>query len=224
MSAGDKGAGRSTAIAIIDAQPIYRTGAARVLRELGGVQTVAEGSSAGDALQIARRPGIDMILLDTDIVGGWKQALASIVGIAPGVRVIVMSASEACEPAAAAMQLGARGYLLKQIDGADLLRAVRSVERGERYVTPSLAAHLIARPDTSENSKPAIVVSKALTPRELQIITQISVGATNKEVARELNISEKTVKHYMTIIMHKLQVRNRVEAVLAVRAANNRAA
>lgn len=214
---------RNMKIAIVDAQPIYRAGVMRVLREQGSIEIVAQGDNATDALRIAKRSDVELILLDTDVAGGWKQALASICGIAPAVGVVVLSASAAEENAADAMQLGARGFLLKQISGAELVTALHIVQRGGLYVSPTLAAQLIARPATQARTEPPLVNNRALTPREFEIISQISVGATNKEVARQLNISEKTVKHYMTIIMHKLQVRNRVEAVLALKS-NKRSA
>jgi DNA-binding NarL/FixJ family response regulator len=221
---GSMGVARIAKVAIVDSQPIYRAGVGRVLRDLGSMMVVAEGDTATDALGIIKRSSVDILLLDTDVAGGWKQTLASISGIAPSTRTVILSSFASEENASGALQLGARGFLLKQVGCEDLVSALRAIERGNLYVTPTLAAQLIARTAPQEIVKPAGANAKALTPREFEIIAQIAVGATNKEVARQLNISEKTVKHYMTIIMHKLQVRNRVEAVLAIRGVQSSAA
>src|SRR5262249_2133779 len=113
---------------------------------------------------------------------------------------------------AAMLQLGVHGYLLKGCTGQDIVRAVHRVYAGEFYVTPSLAARLL-----TEMSTPATKAadgSEELSSREEIILAQVSKGLTNKEIARALNLREKTVKHYMTHIMQKLGVRNRLEAVL----------
>jgi two-component system nitrate/nitrite response regulator NarL len=202
-------------------------GVVRVLRDQGSMLVTAEGDKATDALAIAKRADVDIMLLDTDIAGGWKQALASVSASGSEVRIVILSASESETNAAQALQLGARGFLLKQVTGAELVGALRIIDRGSLYMSPTLAAQILARPgpqQPAQVSRPPVASSKVLTPREFEIISQIAVGATNKEVARQLNISEKTVKHYMTIIMHKLQVRNRVEAVLAIRASDHRSA
>lgn len=216
--------GRVIRVGIVDAQPLYRAGVSSVLREFGSIEILAQGGNATDALHIAKRIPVDILLLDTDIAGGWKQALASIVGTTPSVRVVILSASETEADVIAALQLGARGYILKEVSGSSLVSALRMVEAGNLYVTPTLAAQLIMRQAPQQTLVVAPASTTGLTARETEIITQVSVGATNKEVARQLRISEKTVKHYMTTIMHKLQVRNRVEAVLAVKANSKSAA
>ena len=128
-----------------------------------------------------------------------------------------MTTSERAEDVTASLQNGARGYILKHIDAAELLKTLRTVAAGEVYLSPSLGARLFAQ--TAAAQKPAANQPEFsdLTAREEQILAHVSVGATNKEIARTLKISDKTVKYYMTNIMQKLQVRNRVEAVVAVR-------
>jgi two-component system nitrate/nitrite response regulator NarL len=110
------------------------------------------------------------------------------------------------------LQLGVHGYVLKGCTGQEIVRAVQRVYGGEFYVTPSLAARVL-----TQMSTPAPKVnegSEELSSREEIILAQVSKGLTNKEIARGLNLREKTVKHYMTNIMQKLGVRNRLEAVL----------
>lgn len=221
---GEIGRERGIKVAIVDAHPLYRAGVRQVLSELGSIDTLAQGETAAEALQIAQKYTIDILLLDTKIAGGWKQAMASIVGMWPAIKVVVLSASEADEDVTAALQLGARGYILKNVIGSHLVGALQSIESGSLYLTPSLGARLLSRVVPRVSQRAQAAKDFDLTARELEIISQVSVGATNKEVALHLKISEKTVKHYMTNIMQKLQVRNRVEAVLVLKGASRSAA
>jgi len=122
--------------------------------------------------------------------------------------------SESEEHVHQAMEAGVRGYVLKGTSGVELVNTLRAVARGEYYVTPRLAARILAlskRPSKGSDPHDAF---PDLTKREEQILDRVARGLTNKEIAKDLQISEKTVKHYMTNIMQKLQVRNRVEAAL----------
>ena len=120
---------------------------------------------------------------------------------------------------AQALDAGAQGYLLKGTSGLELIAAMRSVARGDSYVSPRLAGRLLtlSRRQSGTGTKPTELAD--LTKREEQILDHVAQGRTNKEIAIQLKIGEKTVKHYMTNIMQKLQVRNRVEAVLALQKA-----
>ncbi len=208
--------GSRTKLAIIDPHPLFRTGVIHILREVGSLEIVAEGESATDALNIVENYSVDIMLLDVTISGGWKEAMSSIMGMRPGMRLVVLSASEQVEHVSSAMQLGARGYILKHVGVSTLIDALRAIAAGQVYLTPSLGAQLFARTLTPGNQNASSMTGANLTPREIQIISQVSIGATNKEIARSLKITEKTVKFYMTNIMQKLHVRNRVEAVLAI--------
>jgi two-component system nitrate/nitrite response regulator NarL len=109
------------------------------------------------------------------------------------------------------LHLGVHGYLLKGCTGQEIIRAVQRVHAGEFYVTPSLAGCGLT--EISTPAPKAGDSSEELSGREEIILAQVSKGLTNKEIARALNLREKTVKHYMTNIMQKLGVRNRLEAV-----------
>ena len=116
------------------------------------------------------------------------------------------------------MEAGARAYVLKGICGPELIATIRAVSRGETYITPQIAARVLAKmqrrtdPGSATRAKTAEI---ELTYREEQIMNQVAQGLTNKEIALKFSLSEKTVKHYMTSVLQKLQVRNRVEAVIA---------
>ena len=113
------------------------------------------------------------------------------------------------------MRAGCDGYILKGINGPELVRVVRVIHKGESYVSPNLAAFLFAKSHASNRSSPRkIEPLETLSYREERILELVARGLSNKEVAEKLTLSEKTVKHYMTAILRKLQVRNRVEATL----------
>src|SRR4029078_169220 len=119
------------------------------------------------------------------------------------------------EDVLAALKSGARGYILKGVSARELIKAVRDVHAGEAYVTPALAASLLSEMTGGPlGPKPAPNPLDELTEREHQILAKVAGGLSNKEIAQQLFLSEKTVNHYMTNILQKLQVRNRVEAAL----------
>ncbi len=113
-----------------------------------------------------------------------------------------------------ALKAGARGYILKGVSGRELKSVIRSVYHGEVYITPTLAAGVLSEMARGPNrSQPSSLLDE-LTEREHQILELVADGRSNKEIGGKLELTEKTVKHYMTNILQKLQVRNRVEAAL----------
>ena len=127
----------------------------------------------------------------------------------------MLTASEDEDDLLAALKAGARAYILKGVSARELLSAIRSVIAGESYVTPALAASLLSEMSgaSGKTRLPASPLDE-LTERERQILEQVAQGNSNKEIALSLHLSEKTVKHYMTNVLQKLHVRNRVEAAL----------
>src|SRR5215475_9963158 len=198
--------------AVIDDHPLFREGVAKLLARTPGLEIVADGSTALDAVNIAQQLLPDVILLDLNLPDNGATAASTIAREHPAVRIIILTASDCDSDVATMLQLGVHGYLLKGCTGQEIVRAVQRVHAGEFYVTPSLAARLL-----TQMSTPAPKVeedSEDLSSREEIILAQVSKGLTNKEIARALNLREKTVKHYMTNIMQKLGVRNRLEAAL----------
>ena len=127
----------------------------------------------------------------------------------------MLTASEAEEDVLAALKAGARGYILKGVSARELTKIVRDVYAGEAYVTPTLAASLLSEMKGDwRGQRPATNPLDELTDRERQILEKVASGLSNKEIAQQVFLTEKTVKHYMTNILQKLQVRNRVEAAL----------
>lgn len=208
-------------VAVVDDHPIFREGVAFTIRSSQAFEIVAEGASADDAIRIAKEMLPDVILLDVSMPGGGIEAARVISTACPVVKVIMLTVSEQEEDVTQALEAGANGYILKGTSGTDLISTLQSVSRGESYVSPGLAARLLAvsMRNVRQQARPAEQVD--LTKREEQILELVARGLTNKEIANTLSISEKTVKHYMTNVMQKLQVRNRVEAVLALQKKTN---
>jgi two-component system, NarL family, nitrate/nitrite response regulator NarL len=199
--------------AIVDDHPMIRDGVLQALANKRDIEVVGGGSTGPDAVDIARRLLPDIMLLDLKLPGGGFEAMTTICRQSPAVQVIILTASERDEDLATALKLGARGYLLKGGSGPEIVHAVRTVFRGSSYVTPARMLTKLSRraPSSNENGM------EELTKREARIIALVAKGMTNKDVADELNLSVKTVKHHMTNIMEKLQVKNRLAAVLKVR-------
>jgi two-component system nitrate/nitrite response regulator NarL len=201
-------------IAVIDDHPLFREGVAQILKAHEALDLVAVGGSRDDAVRIAREAAPDVMLLDIHLPGGGLEAARMIMDLQAGIKIVILTASEEEEHVSGALEAGASGYVLKGISGIELVRTVQAVQNGDTYVTPDLAARMLKAINRRPAEKKPEKDLFALTPREEDILDCVSIGQTNKEIAIRLKIGEKTVKHYMTNIMHKLQVRNRVEAAL----------
>ena len=204
-------------IAVVDDHPLLREGVVGTLCA-AGLDVVGEGASAADAVRIAAEHAPQVMLLDISMPGGGVEAARAIANAHPGIRTIVLTVSEREDDVIAAMEAGARAYILKGVGGPELLATIRAVSRGETYIAPQIAARVLSRMQRRVNgdASKAKAVESELTLREEQIMDQVAKGLTNKEIALKFSLSEKTVKHYMTSVMQKLQVRNRVQAVLAL--------
>ena len=204
-------------VAVVDDHPLFREGVSSIFSRSERHSIVALGGNADDAVNIAREYMPDVMLIDIKMPGGGLDAVRQISEICPAVKVVMLTSSEQEDDVSRGLSLGARGYVLKGIGARELIDTVSQIVNGGTYVSPQLAAQILInakQPKAASKSDSAV---STLTRREEQILEQVADGLTNKEIARDLEISEKTVKHYMTNIMQKLQVRNRVEAALICR-------
>lgn len=212
-------------IVVVDDHPLFREGVATTLASYPDIEVVGEGASAEDTLRLARDLLPDVLLLDVSMPGGGVTAARAVAAAYPVIRIIMLTVSEHEEDVLRSLKAGARGYILKGVTARELVNIVRAVHAGESYVTPNLAASLLA--DFQDEGSDASIEEgplDELTVRERQILELLATGRSNKEIARSLELAEKTVKHYVTNILEKLQVRNRVEAaVLAQRVTKDRA-
>jgi len=203
-------------VVIVDDHALFREGLATILNAEEDLAVVGQGGSSEEAIQLAEELVPEIILLDIDMPGDGLSAAGKISERFPVTRIVILTASEEDDHLISALKAGAHAYILKGVPARELMRILRAVANGESYVPPALAAGLLLEMHEagSHSAKAQDNPMKDLTERELEILQGIASGLTNKEIAQNLFLSEKTVKHYITNILQKLHVRNRVEAAL----------
>lgn len=202
-------------LVVIDDHPMLRRGVVDTLEEHDGIEVVAEGESVDDAVRLAAELLPDIILLDVGMPGGGGlSAIRRIVVQCPVVKIVMLTVSEDEEVVSEAFAEGASGYILKGISGPDFISALRSIQSGSGYVPPHLAARLLAASRRATGGSEEEELLDRLTRREEQILQLVSDGLSNREIGEKLELREKSVKTYMTNILQKLKVRNRVKAAL----------
>ena len=197
------------AVLIADDHPFVRHGLRTFLETLDDVEVVGEAGNGAEAVEQAARLVPDVVLMDLvmpelDGVG----AIRRIQEVAPSTRVIALTSFVDDEKVFPAIKAGAAGYLLKDVRPADLADAVRKASRGEALLAPSVAARLMQEV-SGERPAPA-----GLTERELEVLRLIARGMSNKQIAKELVVSEKTVKTHVSNILAKLHLADRTQAAL----------
>ena len=202
-------------IAIVDDHPLFRAGVAQSLLETRRFEIVAEGSTHDDAVNVVEDHNPDVLLLDVSIPGGGLEALNSIVKRRPGQKIVMLTVSESGGDVIRAMRSGAMGYMLKGIEAGSLSQILVNIAAGERYVSPDLSARLLS--DAAAGEQPVGMSIDALDERQRRILDLVSSGFSNKQIAIELKLREKTIKHQMTRIFSKLAVSNRTEAAMVFR-------
>jgi two-component system nitrate/nitrite response regulator NarL len=206
-------------VVIADDHPLFREGVAGLLAAQPDIEVVGQGASADEAVRLARDLLPDLVLLDLDMPGGGLNAARTIADTCPVTKIVVLTVSEADDHLISALKAGARAYILKGVAGRELVAILRGVLAGESYVPPALAASLLLEMgESGARGRAAADPLDELTAREREILELLAQGLSNKEIGQRLFLAEKTVKHYMTNILQKLQVRNRVEAALLARA------
>jgi two-component system, NarL family, nitrate/nitrite response regulator NarL len=198
-------------ILVVDDHPLFRQGVVHALRAEADFKVVGETASGEEALALARMLLPDVVLLDINMAGWDGIVTAEKITIAcPAMAIVMLTSSEDKDKLLAAFKAGARAYVLKGVSAQELARVIRSAAAGEAYVSQSLAAEMLV----SLTKAPAPDPLQELTERERDILSLIGNGLTNRAIGEKIFLSEKTVKHYVTNILQKLQVRSRVEAAL----------
>jgi DNA-binding NarL/FixJ family response regulator len=205
-----------TRIVIVDDHAMLRDGLATILDAEDDLEVVGQGGSADEAVKLTKDLAPDIILLDLDMPGGGLNAARVISNEVSNTKIVVLTASEEDNNLINALKIGAHAYILKGVAARELLRILRMVIEGESYVPPALAASMLLEMNMSKTHPQKEVENPidSLTSREKEILEGLAKGLSNKEIGQNLFLSEKTIKHYITIILQKLQVRNRVEAAL----------
>lgn len=205
------------AVLIVDDHTLFRSGIKSLLQRQEGFKVVGE---AGDGLEGAKRAKSlrpDVVLLDLHMPGlSGREAVRLIAEEAPGTHVVMLTVSEDADDLLDCLRAGAQGYLLKNIDAEYLLDSIRRAAAGEAVMSPQMTAKLMASVRGAPREAPAQEKDK-LSPRERQIMAWIAAGASNKEIARALDLAESTVKIHVQNILKKLNLTSRVQvAVYAV--------
>ena len=205
---------------LIDDHTLLRRGLVALLGQYDDLRVLGEAGDAGQALREigALRP--DVILLDNHLPGvRGVDAVAGLREASPASRVVMLTVSEDGEDLATALRCGAQGYLLKTIDGELLAQALRRAARGEPVVSPEMMGKLVAAFQGQGAPEPEPRAAAAgdaspLSPREQEVLREIARGASNKEIARALDIAETTVKIHVQHILRKLGLTSRVQAAV----------
>jgi DNA-binding NarL/FixJ family response regulator len=205
-------------VVLADDHPIFRNGLARSLADAGDIAVVGQAGDGDQAVALALALQPDLVLLDVSMPkGGGLGALTRILQMPSPPPVAMLTASEADDDVMQAIGLGAMGYVLKGVGADELIAIVREVAAGRSYVSAGLAQRLLVamrrRKAVAAEPNPLDDLSK----REEDILKLVATGKSNREVGEALDLQEKTVKHYMTSILQKLHVRNRVEAAMLAR-------
>jgi two-component system, NarL family, nitrate/nitrite response regulator NarL len=205
-------------LVLADDHPIYRDGLVRILETAEGIEVIGQAQDGEAAAALCEDLVPDVALLDISMPkGGGIGALSRIMQMEKPPLVAMLTVSENETDLVQAMKLGATGYILKGVGGSELVDVVRDLAAGRSYVAPGLAGRLLAGMRAAPPGATAPNPLEDLSRREEDILKLVALGLSNKEVGAKLDIQEKTVKHYMTSIMQKLHVRNRVEAAMLAR-------
>ncbi len=205
---------------VIDDHTLFRRGLIALIAQDAGLRVVGEAGDAGEALRLVPALAPQVILLDNHLPGVLGvDAIAGLRAASPGSRVVMLTVSEDGQDLAAALRNGAQGYLLKTIDGDLLSEALRRAARGEPVVSPEMLGKLVAAFQSQgapepQAPEPDEAPASPLSPREEEVLVQIARGASNKEIARTLDIAETTVKIHVQHILRKLGLSSRVQAAV----------
>ncbi len=207
-------------ICLVDDQRLIRDGLRLLLELEDGLEVVGEAENGAAALEAYRALQPDVLLMDIRMPGmDGVEATRRLLDRWPMARVIILTTFDDDAYIFDALRAGALGYLLKDISGPELGAAVREVAHGGALIQPSVARKVLAEfnrlaPETAR-ARPAL--SEPLTGREQEILGGIARGLTNKEIAVRLNLTEGTVKNYVSVIFQKLGVQDRTQAALRAR-------
>jgi DNA-binding NarL/FixJ family response regulator len=198
----------------VDDHVLFREGLAGLINAQPDLKVVGEAGSVAESIAMARAVQPDLILMDFSLPDGTGlEATVAILAERPETEIVFLTFHEDDERLFAGIRAGARGYLLKNVSTAKLLAYVRGVKSGEAALTPQMTSRILdefARLQTL--SRPPTEVPSELTDRELDVLRELAVGASNREIAGRLFISENTVKNHVRSILSKLSLQNRREA------------
>lgn len=194
-------------VLVVDDHPVVREGLVAMLEDEQDFQVAGEAGSAENALALLATARPDVILLDLELPGmSGVDAIPRLAAALPDARVIVLTAYDTDERVLGAIKAGARGYLLKGASAGEIAQAIREVHAGGSYLASRIAAKVLSQMRAPRRST-------ALSERERTVLHKVADGRSTKQIARELGITERTVKFHVSSIMNKLGAENRAQAV-----------
>lgn len=202
-------------VLIIDDHTLFRSGIKLLLQRQEGFEVVGEAGDGLEGVKRAKQLKPDVVLLDLHMPGtSGLEAIPLLREEAPQTEVIMLTVSEDAEDLLDALRAGARGYLLKNIETDFLLESIRRAAAGESVLSSQMAGRLADALRTVQKGVTGAAGLEKLSPRELEIIIMLARGASNKEIARNLNLAESTVKIHVQGILRKLNLASRVQAAV----------
>jgi DNA-binding NarL/FixJ family response regulator len=205
-------------VLIVDDHPIFRDGLAGLLATLPEVEIAATAGTAEEALAALTRTSPDVVLMDINLPGtSGVEATRRVSQIAPATAVLVISMVDDDDSVFAALAAGARGYVLKGASAAEITAALRTVAAGGAVFGAGIASRLLARTPAQPSGPASLSRQHDLTARECEVLDLLAEGASNRQIARSLGLSLKTVQNHVSRILDKLQAADRTQAALRAR-------
>lgn len=203
-------------ILLADDHTLFRDGLRALFSSLPDIEVVGEAATGEGAIALAEKLQPDVVLMDIQMPAlNGVEATRQIVQTSPHIGIIVITMFEDDDSVFSAMRAGARGYVLKGADQEEMLRAIRAVSRGEALFGPTIAAQLTSFFNATRG--PSVAAFPDLTDREREVLQLLAQGLTNQQIANRLVISVKTVRNHLSNIFSKMQVADRVEAIIRAR-------
>lgn len=200
-----------TRVLLVDDHDIVRLGLMTLLDDRPDMEVVGEANTAADAVRQTGALSPDVVLMDIRLPGeGGIEATRQVTAKFPAVKVVMLTSFADDELVMRAISAGAVGYVLKQVGNEELIRAIQAAARGEALLDPSTTARLLSRVREAER-KAEEDAFRELSDREMDVLTHLAKGKTNAEIASLLNLSEKTAGNYVSNMLDKLHLTNRIE-------------
>ncbi|MGH8905561.1 MAG: response regulator [Egibacteraceae bacterium] len=204
-------------VIVADDHALFRRGLEMVLESEPDIEVVAEANDGNEVIALSEQHMPDLVLMDVRMPGrSGIEATQLIKDAVPHTKILMLTISDEEEDLYDAIKAGANGYLLKEISIEEVAGAIRSVHMGQSLISPSMASKLLnefaamARKDEEKQQMPA----PRLTEREMEVLTLVAQGLNNRDIAKQLFISENTVKNHVRNILEKLHLHSRMEAVV----------